>query len=143
MGIGSAGTTAVDPSNPLYDAVKSGGGYVEDEETGEVTGGPDGDGTAWTEAERLYDSNNAMDAHEDADGWDQLTEEEQAQGSSPNTDNASGATSLNNAPGNLWEQAADPVGANQMDLGVLNSDTMLLALSGLGLLAAVYISTQQ
>ena len=60
MGIGSAGTTAVDPSNPLYDAVKAGGGYVKDEETGEVTGGPDGDGTARTEEERKAKANNPM-----------------------------------------------------------------------------------
>jgi len=72
MGIGSAGTTAVKPSNPLYESVKAGGGYVIDEETGEVTGGPDGDGTAQTEAERLRDSNNAMDAHPDAEGYEDL-----------------------------------------------------------------------
>jgi len=58
-GIGSAGTVPVDPSNPLYDAVKSGGGFVVDEDTGEVTGGPDGDGTARTEEERQNRSNNA------------------------------------------------------------------------------------
>jgi len=50
-GIGSAGTTPVEPDNPLYDAVKEGGGFVEDED-GNVTGGPDGDGTARTEEER-------------------------------------------------------------------------------------------
>jgi len=60
MGIGSAGTTAVDPSNPLYDDVKAGGGFVKDEETGEVTGGPDGDGTARTEQERKAKANNPM-----------------------------------------------------------------------------------
>ena len=50
-GIGEAGTTAVDPDNPLADAVEAGGGFVEDGQ-GNVTGGPDGDGTARTEAER-------------------------------------------------------------------------------------------
>jgi len=58
-GIGSAGTTAVSPDNPLFEAVKAGGGYIEDE-NGNVTGGPDGDGTARTEQERLNQSNNPM-----------------------------------------------------------------------------------
>jgi len=62
--IGSAGTIPVEPDNPLYDAVKSGGGFVEDED-GNVSGGPDGDGTARTEEERTSNSDSGED---DSDG---------------------------------------------------------------------------
>jgi len=60
MGIGSAGTIPTKPSNPLYDAVKSGGGYVEDED-GNVSGGPDGDGTARTKSERMSNNSSKRD----------------------------------------------------------------------------------
>lgn len=59
MGIGSAGTTAVSQDNPLYEAVRDNGGYVETDDGG-VTGGPNGDGTATTEQERLDDAHNPM-----------------------------------------------------------------------------------
>jgi len=76
-GIGSAGTTPVKPSNPLWESVKEGGGYYIDKD-GNVAGGPDGDGTAQTQEERLDDANSAMGDDSTEDSPDSDTETPQS-----------------------------------------------------------------
>jgi len=123
-GIGSAGTTPVKPSNPLYDSVKEGGGYVVDEETGEVTGGPDGDGTARTDEERTRDTSESDNSGSGNDDGNNSTPSpsERIGGSSAGATASPGATSTqSDSDGTTDPQAAtDPT--TSTDSG-LNTDS--------------------
>lgn len=129
--IGSAGTIPVSPDNPLYESVKSGGGYVEDED-GNVTGGPDGDGTAQTEEERTEDTDSTDSSGSSSDsgsssGSSVPSPSERIGGSSAGATTTPGATSTNNGSSSGGGDPAFDPGADPDDLsfGEVSEDELL------------------